>query len=119
MTITDKRKKEITDQSSPNKVMMKNDKFCEKIDNKHVISEGQKINLNPCQNSNSRPPKHWVYTLSTELGTDSQRARPFRRFIMNQVYMFESLLSSVDRAHTQCLGRHLWGRQGIFFVPHS
>lgn len=76
----------------------------------------KEINLNPCQNSNSWPPKHWVYTLSTELGRDSQ---PFRRFIMNQVYMFESLLSSVDRAHTQCSGGHLLGRQVIFFVPHS
>ena len=45
MTITDKRNKEITDQSSPNKVLMKNDKFCEKIDNKHVMSEGQRSQL--------------------------------------------------------------------------
>lgn len=45
MTIIDKRNKEITDQSSPKKVLMKNDKFCEKINNKHVMSEGQRNQL--------------------------------------------------------------------------
>lgn len=45
MAIIDKRNKEITDQSSPKKVLMKNDKFCEKINNKHVMSEGQRNQL--------------------------------------------------------------------------
>ena len=42
MTIIDTRNKEITDQSSPKKVLMKTDKFCDKINNKHVMSEGQR-----------------------------------------------------------------------------
>lgn len=45
MTIIDTRNKEITDQSSPKKVLMKTDKFCDKINNKHVMSEGQRNQL--------------------------------------------------------------------------